>query len=297
MSEKTAQKIKAELAEREATPKALSLYDSLQAQSKEIERALPNKMDADRFARIVLTTVRANPDLEKCTKTSVLAGCMLAAQLGLEPGPLGLSYLVPFKNKKKGGIKEAQFMLGYRGVIQLARRSGDVKDIQARTVFQGDIFDHEYGLEPKLLHRPDHDTRSEPRLYYMIARFLSGGEFVMVAPPWKIEEHRKRSRAADDGPWKTDYEQMAWKTLVQMSKAWLPLTIEANQALQLDGAVVNEISKDMVEEQAAQRDYIDVESSESDSNPEQSDGAEEEPPAKAEEYAADDPGRPYKEGE
>jgi recombinational DNA repair protein RecT len=88
---------------------------------------------------------------------------------------------------------------------------------------------------------------------------------------------------------------MAWKTLVQMSKAWLPLTIEANQALQLDGAVVNEISKDMVEEQAAQRDFIDVESSEeSDDSPEataqeRSDGA-----AAAEDG---DPGRPFEGGE
>jgi recombination protein RecT len=292
MSEKTAQKIKAELARQSDAPKERTLKETIEDQRAEIERSLPNKMDADRFARIVVTTVRQSPGLERCTKTSVLAGCMLAAQLGLEPGPLGFSYLVPFKNKAKGGVQEAQFILGYKGVIQLARRSGDIKDIQARTVFEDDVFEHEYGLEPRLIHRPNHDSESKPRLYYLITRFLSGGEYVMVAPPWKIEDHRLRSKAADTGPWKSDYEQMAWKTLVQMSKPWLPLTIEANQALQLDGAVVNEISKDMVEEQAAQREFIDVESSEVDEEAQPASTTE---PEKDASPAAndDDPGRPF----
>jgi len=256
MSTKTTEKLKAQLATQDV-PKALTLDDRLKAQRVEIERALPNNLDADRFARIVLTTVKATPGLRKCSQSSILAGCMLAAQLGLEPGPLGLSYLVPYG-------KEAQLQIGYKGIIQLARRSGEIKDIQARTVFANDFFEHEYGMNPKLIHRPNHDEQSEPRLYYMVARFKGGGEYVMVAPPWKIEEHRKRSKASNNGPWQTDYEAMAWKTLIHMSKPWLPLSVEANNALALDGVVVNSITKDMVEKEAAERDFIDVDSTEDD---------------------------------
>jgi recombination protein RecT len=262
MSQKTNDKIKAELVAQDEAKKEPTLKDELALMRNEIERALPMRMDPDRFARIVLTTVKASPKLLECTKSSIIAGCMLAAQLGLEPGPLGHSYLVPYWNKN---IRqdEAQLQIGYKGVIDLARRSGQIKDIEARTVFDGDHFEEEYGLNPKLLHKPNRDNRGEPMLYYLIVRFMTGGAYVRVEDKAKIESHRKRSKASDNGPWKTDYEAMCWKTLVQMSKPWLPLTAEAAAGMALDGAVVNDVVPDMVDDEAAKRqDVIDIDESE-----------------------------------
>ena len=78
---------------------------------------------------------------------------MVSAQLGLEPGTLGYCYLVPYQNKKTGQL-EIQFQLGYKGILELVRRSGQVENIEARVVYEKDKFDFEYGLTPKLVHKP-----------------------------------------------------------------------------------------------------------------------------------------------
>lgn len=287
MTKKTNDAIKAELARQDEAKLEPSLADMLRNQQTQIERALPNRMDADRFARIVLTTVKASPQLVTCTKSSIIAGCMLAAQLGLEPGPLGHSYLVPYWNRKLAS-NEAQFQIGYRGIIDLARRSGQLKDIQARTVFEGDEFEEEYGLNEKLVHRPRRENRGDAILYYLIVRFHGGGHYFRVEDRAKIEQQRGRSKAANNGPWVTDYEPMAWKTLVQLSKQWLPLTAEAAAGMALDGAVLNTITSNMAEEEAAARqDVIDLDSEETDA--EQSDAAVAEEVV----YTNDDPERPF----
>ncbi|HEJ2203269.1 TPA: recombinase RecT, partial [Pseudomonas aeruginosa] len=104
--------------------------------------ALPKHMTADRLARIALTEIRKVPALAKCNQESFLGAVMQCAQLGLEPGnALGHAYLLPFGNgKAKDGLSNVQLIIGYRGMIDLARRSGQIVSLTARTVHQNDQF-------------------------------------------------------------------------------------------------------------------------------------------------------------
>lgn len=207
----------------------------------QIERALPTAMTADRFARIVMTTLRNNPGLAKCDPRSLMSACMLSAQLGLEPGtPLGHAYFVPFK-------REITFVIGYRGLIDLARRSGEVESIEAREVRKNDLFEFEFGLEPKLKHVPASGERGEPVYYWGLAKFKDGGHFFEVLSKEDVDTYRQRSNAKDNGPWVTDYSAMAKKTVVRRMAPYLPLSAEAARAVASDEGVVaslDELSDD-----------------------------------------------------
>jgi recombination protein RecT len=200
----------------------------------QIERALPNTMSADRFARIVLTTLRTSPNLAKCNPHSLMAACMLSAQLGLEPGPLGHAYFVPFG-------KEVTFIIGYRGMLDLARRSGDIRSIEAREVCANDKFEYAFGLEPKLTHVPATGDRGEPTHYYGIAKFTDDSYYFEVLSKEDVDGYRKRSRASGSGPWVTDYSAMARKTVIRRMAPYLPLSPEAARAVASDEGVVTRL--------------------------------------------------------
>jgi recombination protein RecT len=214
----------------------------LDAQKVQIARALPKHLDADKFARIVLTEVNRTPKLAECTAPSLLGAVMLAAQLGLEPGPLGHCYLVPYKNK---GVPEVQFQLGYKGIIDLARRSGDLVSIVGRAVRPGDHFEFEYGLDEKLVHRPAGDNEdATPTHFYAVAKFKDGGHAFVVLTRGQVEGYRLRSQSQKkgvppSGAWGTDYEAMAIKTAVRRLAPFLPLTIEAARGVEADDQVVH----------------------------------------------------------
>jgi len=97
-----------------------TIYDLIRDMEDQFRMALPKHFDAGRFVRVAVTTLRRNEKLLRCDQDSLLACLMLSAQLGLEPGgPLGHAYLVPYGS-------ELTFIVGYRGYIELARRTGDV---------------------------------------------------------------------------------------------------------------------------------------------------------------------------
>lgn len=232
--------------EKAGQPTVAQLLDQLKPQ---IERALPKTMTADRFARIVMTTLRTSPQLMSCDPQSLMASVMLSAQLGLEPGPLGHAYLVPYK-------REVTFIVGYKGIIDLARRSGEITSIEAREVCEQDFFEFEFGLEPKLRHIPHDGDRGRPTHYYGVAHFKDGGHYFEVLPTGEVERYRQRSAAKNSGPWQTDYGAMAKKTVIRRMAPYLPLSTEAARAVQADEGVVSGLGVDDVEVQAA---HIDVE--------------------------------------
>ena len=120
----------------------------------EIKKALPSVITPERFTRIVLSALSTNPKLAQTTPQSFLAAMMTAAQLGVEPNtPLGQAYLIPYFNGKTR-CSECQFQLGYKGLIDLAYRSGEVSMIQAQVVYENDEFSFSFGLEPALKHVP-----------------------------------------------------------------------------------------------------------------------------------------------
>ncbi|ADU50147.1 RecT protein [Thermaerobacter marianensis DSM 12885] len=207
----------------------------------EIERALPRHLSADRLLRITLTVLRTTPELRRCTVPSLLAAVLQCAQLGLEPGVLGHVYLVPFKNGKTGEY-EVQVIIGYKGWVELARRSGQIQSLTARVVYQNDEFELSFGIEDNLRHvpwymRPNVQDGGPIRGAYSVARFKDGGYHLHYMPIQQIEARRKRSRAADSGPWKTDYEAMVLKTVVRDASKWWPLSPEIARGLAQDESI------------------------------------------------------------
>ncbi len=203
---------------------------------KQMALALPKHLTPDRFTRIALTEIRKNPELAKCDQASFLGAIIQCAQLGVEPGDsLGRAYLIPFENRKKG-IKECQLIIGYRGLLDLARRSGTINSISAHCVYENDLFDFEYGLEEKLRHVPNRDNRGNVIAVYGIAKFKDGGYQFEVMFKNAIDKIRGTSKSASSSysPWSTNYEEMARKTVLRRLCKFLPCSVELQQAVSLD---------------------------------------------------------------
>jgi recombination protein RecT len=173
---------------------------------------------------------------------------MSAAQLGLEPNtPLGQAYLIPYKNK---GVDEVQFQIGYKGLIDLAYRSGEVELVQAHIVYENDEFICEYGLEPKLVHKPADSDRGEAIKVYAMFKTKSGGYGFEVMSMDDVRRHaEKYSQAYKSGfsPWKTNFEEMAKKTVLKKVLKYAPLKSDFVKAVVQDESIKNEISEDMYE--------------------------------------------------
>lgn len=231
----------------------------LKKMGPEFERALPKHMDADRLGRIALTTIRQNPKLLEASIPSLMGAVMQAAQLGLEPGLMGHCYLVPFYN---GKMKETdvQFIIGYKGMIDLARRSGHIESIYAHAVYENDEFEYELGLHPKLVHKPAFENRGDMAFVYAVAHFKDGGYQFEVFSKNDIDLVKQRSKAGSNGPWKTDYEEMAKKTVIRRIFKYLPISVE----IQNHAAQDETVRKDITEEAHSihNEDYIQVDATE-----------------------------------
>lgn len=221
-----------------AEPTLGQLIESLKPQ---MARALPKHMDADRMARIALTVLRQTPALANCSSESFLGALMTCAQTGLEPGPLGHAYLVPFGNT-------VTFIAGYKGLIDLAWRSGRLQDISAETVHRNDHFYFRKGLDPKLEHDWNlEDERGAVIGYYAAAKLKDGGSAFVVMSKDDVEKIRGRSRAKNSGPWQTDYDAMAKKTCIRQLSKFLPLSVEFAQALTQDEAVRTDVRAEQID--------------------------------------------------
>lgn len=228
----------------------------------EISRALPSVITTERFTRMVLSAISTTPKLAECDKMTFLAAMMNAAQLGLEPNtPLGQAYLLPYNNTKMKRM-EVQFQLGYKGLIDLAYRSGDVAMVMAQVVYENDTFECEFGIEPKLRHVPADTNRGKPVKVYAMFRTKAGGYGFEVMSMEDIRKHaEKYSKSYGSGfsPWKTNFEEMAKKTVLKRCLKYAPLRSDVTQAITGDGGIRNTISADMNEIPVT---YIDAESTE-----------------------------------
>ena len=212
----------------------------------EIKKALPSVMTPERFSRIVLSALSANPKLAETTPQSFLGAMMTAAQLGVEPNtPLGQAYLIPYWNGKTKAL-ECQFQLGYKGLIDLAYRSGEVSTIMAQVVYENDEFEYAFGLDPKLVHRPSQHDRGEPVSVYAMFRTKDGGFGYEVMSMEDIRAHAQRySKAYSSGPWQTNFEEMAKKTVLKRVLKYAPLKSDFMRAVSQDEVVKTEIAEDM----------------------------------------------------
>lgn len=198
--------------------------------------AMPKHMTADRMMRIALTEVRKVPALGKCNVESFMGSIMQCAQLGLEPGSaLGHAYLLPFGNgKASDGKANCQLIIGYRGMIDLARRSGQIVSLTARTVHANDEFRYEFGLEETMTHKPAEGERGPMTHVYAVAKLKGGGVQFDVMSRADVDAVKKQSKAGTNGPWVSHYDEMAKKTVIRRLFKYLPVSIEMQTAVSLD---------------------------------------------------------------
>jgi recombination protein RecT len=239
-----ASKTKSEVGQAQRTPQQL-VGDYLQKMAPAIEQVLPKHVSPDRLSRIALNVIRTNPQLLQCNLPSLMGGVMEAAKLGLEPGMMGQCYLIPFNNRRNNTM-ECTFIIGYKGLIDLVRRSGQVSTISAQTVYENDLFEFEYGLEDKLVHKPVLTDRGGPIAYYAIAKMKDGGYNFLVMSKQDIEKHRDQfSKAKNYGPWKDNFSEMAKKTVLRQLIKYLPISIEYLSNDEASGTeVVKELDSD-----------------------------------------------------
>jgi recombination protein RecT len=224
-------------------PKTISQW--IEAMKPEIEKALPKVITVDRFARMALTAVRVNPKLAQCTPMSLMAALMQAAQLGLEPNtPLGQAYLIPYGD-------QAQFQIGYKGMIDLAHRSGQFRSIYAHAVHEKDDFDYQYGLNQDLKHKPAVKDRGEVVGYYAVYHLLNGGYGFIYMSREEVEKHAQKYSPAVkwgwESPWETEFDEMAKKTVLKKLLKYAPVSVEFTREIAQDETIKNEILEDMTE--------------------------------------------------
>lgn len=211
--------------------RALIMSDAFQTQ---IKKAMPQAMSSDVLLRVSVTTIQKTPKLLECTRESLMQCVLECAQLGLLPdGILGQAYMVPYG-------KNATLQIGYRGIITLARRSGEVKYVVGEAVYDCDKFSISYAPKRTIMHDPDIDNeRRGEKLEgkYLPAGFRGAYGLVLYKddtidfeylPLHKIERIRSGSQAgsAKDGPWLQHFEEMAKKTAIRALGKRLPLSAD-----------------------------------------------------------------------
>ena len=209
-------------------------------------------MSPERMMRVVASAIRTTPKLQQCDPMSFLGALMQCAALGLEPNDVrGLAYLIPFDKREKNpqtGKWEVvgthvQLIVGYRGLIDLARRSGHITSISANIHYSDDeLWVYEEGTEAVLRHRPG--PREGRKLHsYAIAKFNDGGHAYVVLPWSHVMRIRDGSQGwqtavrngkTDEAPWKKYEDEMAKKTAIRALAKYLPLSVEMVDAMTVD---------------------------------------------------------------
>jgi recombination protein RecT len=225
----------------------------LEKAKPELAKLLSDGAKLERLLKVAYNAVTKNPKLLECEPVSLVYAVREATELCLEVGGiLGHAYLVPYWNHKTRRL-EAQMQVGYRGLIELANRSGRIKTISAEIVYETDTFELVHGLEPKLVHIPDLDRPDDAKMkaVYAIAHFKDGGVAYRVLGRADVERARASSSAEQmrlagkikDTPWTTHYGEMARKTAVRALAKYLPLTPELTRAAVIDEVRDNKFAR------------------------------------------------------
>jgi recombination protein RecT len=210
------------------------LTNMFKQQFKAIQSIVPKHVTPERLIRVGMNATSRNPMLLQCTPESIVGAVVNCGVLGVEPNLLGHAYIVPFWNSKTKQY-EAQFQLGYRGLIDLARRTGQISVVYAREVYQGDEFEFEYGLDTKLMHKPSgEDDENKITHFYAVYKLKDGGYDFIVMSRRQVEKHRdKFTKSQKDGrvfgPWKDHFVEMAKKTVLIRLLKTAPISIEQQE--------------------------------------------------------------------
>jgi len=217
------------------------------AYRKRFELLMPKGADADQLIVDAIQALEAQPKLRECSPQSVLGGLVTISQLGLRPGVLGEAWLLPMWNRSKRSM-EATLVVGYQGYLKLAYNSDQVRHVEARTVYESDRFEFSFD-HARLVHTPDIDRpRGHPRAWYAVVHLANG--HVHVERPMtlqEMQEHRDRYAMAKKkdgtivGPWASDFDAMARKTLILRALKYLPKSVTYRTAEEVDGGVRTDV--------------------------------------------------------
>lgn len=214
----------------------------LKSRQAEIQKMLPKHLNAERLLKVAQIAATTTPALAKCDVPSLIGAIGQCAQMGLEPNTvLGHAYLVPFNTKRKdaGGnerwVNSVQVIIGYKGLIDLARRSGQIVSIAAHEVCMADHFDMVYGLDEKLEHKPALGERGDIIGFYAVAKLKDGGHCFEFMSLHQVREIMAATQSKGKyGPWKDHFTEMGRKTVIRRLAKYLPLSIEFQTAAALD---------------------------------------------------------------
>jgi recombination protein RecT len=208
----------------------------------EIAKMLPKHLNAERLLKVAQIAATTTPALLECDVPSLVGAIGQCAQMGLEPNTvLGHAYLVPFNVKRKGPqgerwVKSVQVVIGYKGLIDLARRSGQIVSIAAHEVCANDKFELVYGIDEKLNHTPALGERGEILGFYAVAKLKDGGHCCEFMSVHQVQEIMRATQSKGAyGPWKDHFAEMGRKTVIRRLSKYLPLSIEFQTAAALDG--------------------------------------------------------------
>jgi len=247
--------------------KVATLKDYLEKCKGALAAALPKHMTPERVTGIVVAAASRTPELLECTLPSIAQAVMQCAELGLQPGSLlGEAYLVP-RNNKKTGQKECVMIPGYRGLVKLARQSGQIADVYAECVFDGEVFEVELGLSRSLKHVPNfskrpvvkspEDARKSLPFVYAVAKYKDGEPAFVVMTIDEVEAIRTRERDTR-GPWQTDYPEQMKKTAIRRLSKLLPKSPDLERAIAAEDAAAQGVSMRATSEELG-FNVIDVE--------------------------------------
>jgi recombination protein RecT len=209
----------------------------IQQLERQVALALPKHLSAERMSRIALTAFRQNPDLGKCEPRSVFASVVVAAQMGLEPNIMGQGFLVPYNNRKTGR-KECQFIPGWKGLVDIAQRSGRAS-VWTGAVHEGDEFDYAYGVAPHINHLPGDEDEESKLTYVYAVGWVKGAEYPVIEV-WKkskVIKHRNKYNKVGDKHYSfTNFEMYARKVVLLQVLKYMPMSIELAAAMNLEDA-------------------------------------------------------------
>ena len=235
-----------------AAQTAVSPFKKAETYLKKMEpvilQALPKNsgMTPERLSRITLTTMKTNPKLQECTTESILAAVLQSAQLGLEPDLMGSCYFIPYN--QRNGQPVASFQIGYRGLIDLVTRRGEVTSITANPVYENDFWVFEYGRNEDLRHRPaNYSNRGRLIGFYAYAHLKNGGFKMHYMDVEEIEHIRNEHSKAfkydqKTSIWVKHYDAMAKKTVIKQLIKYLPISVEIQNAIAHDETVRKDIT-------------------------------------------------------
>lgn len=250
-----------------------------EANKASIKAVLPAHINPERMLKISLGAIRTTPKLMECTIESLFGAVVQCAQLGLEPNTaMGHAYLLPFNNRKANRT-DVQLIVGYKGMLDLARRSGQIVSISAHEVCESDHFEYQYGLDECLNHRPALSGRGDVIAFYAVAQLKGGGHVFEVMSREQVEEIRNASQnykfAKDKSStvWGQHFAEMGRKTVTRRLFKWLPCSLEMATAMLLDEKAERGESQSMAD--ALNADYIVTDISYADDEAPQEDSPQE----------------------